>query len=210
VNPISSRYPTRTLRSYVRAKIATDPAYDAVFDLVRDSSEPLLDIGCGVGLLAFYLRSRGVGVPIVGIDHDRRKIDLARAAVNGERDLSFEVADAREHIPFHGNVVLLDVLHYFSDDDQMRILRNAAGTGGMVIIRDAIRDGSLRYRATYIEEAIARAGGWLKADRLNFPTRERIEEAVGSRAEVRPMFGRMPFNNYLFVFRRSSGGITNA
>jgi SAM-dependent methyltransferase len=206
VKRIAARYPTRLLRSYARVKIATDPAYDAVFDLLRDASEPLLDIGCGVGLMAFYLRERGMRMPIVGIDHDRRKIEIARRVADGDQSVSFDLADARTPVQFRGNVVLLDVLHYFDDADQSVILRNAASAGGMIIIRDGIRDGSLRYRLTYAQETLARVGGWLKAEQLHFPTRESIETSLNGefREEVRPMFGRTPFNNYLFVFRRAS------
>ena len=41
----------------------------------------VIDIGCGVGILALYLRQRGFRAPIVGIDHDARKIDIAEATV---------------------------------------------------------------------------------------------------------------------------------
>ncbi|HYS55061.1 MAG TPA: class I SAM-dependent methyltransferase [Thermoanaerobaculia bacterium] len=211
MNRIASRYPTRLLRSYAQVKIATDPAYNAVFELLRDTTDPLLDIGCGVGLLDFYLRHRGVQVPILGIDHDRRKIEIARRVANDSEDLSFDVRDAREPFAFRGNVVLLDLLHYFSHQDQSRILRNVACAGGMIIIRDGIRDGSLRYRLTYAQETLARMGGWLKAERLCFPTRETIEDSLNGefREEVRPMFGHTPFNNYLFVFKRASAGMMN-
>jgi SAM-dependent methyltransferase len=212
VNSIASRYPTGVLRSYVRLKIASDPAYNAVFEVLRGSSTPLLDLGCGVGVLALYLRERGFTAPIVGIDHDRRKIEVARRVAGNDASLSFRLGDARTPPEFRGDVVLLDVLHYFSDADQSRILQNATGAGGAVIIRDGIRDGSFRYRLTYAQETLARLGGWLKAERLNFPTREAIERPLNGdfREEVTPMYGRTPFNNYLFVFSRSSGDMTKA
>lgn len=195
--------------------MATDPAYGAVLERLAGTTEPLLDIGCGIGLLSMYLRDRGFTAPITGIDHDGRKIAVARSVANGERDLQFLEADARQPIDFRGNVVLLDLLHYFTDDEQIRILRNAADAilpGGLLIIREGLLDGTLRYRITLALEAFARRSRWLKADRLNFPTRERIEEPLRDRfrEEVRSMSGFMPFNNYLFVFRRSSDGTTNA
>lgn len=209
---IAARYPTGFLRSYVRLKIGTDPVYDAVFERLRGSPLPVLDLGCGVGVLALYLRERGFTAPIIGIDHDIRKIKIARAVSDGDASLSFNVADARSSTDFRGNVVLLDVLHYFTDEDQQVILRNVAAAGTMILIRDGIRDGSFRYRMTYAQETVARLGGWLKAERLNFPTRHAIEGAFNGafREDVQPMFGRTPFNNYLFAFKRSSAGMTNA
>jgi len=212
VNRVAARYPAGFLRSYVRLKMGTDPAYDAVFEKLRETTLPVLDVGCGVGVLALYLRDRGFTAPIVGIDHDTRKIDIARTVSGNEPGLSFSVADARSSTDFRGNVVLLDLLHYFTDEDQQVILRNVAAAGSMILIRDGIRDGSFRYRMTYAQETLARVGGWLRAERLNFPTRRSIESAFDGefREDVQPMFGRTPFNNYLFAFKRSSSGMTNA
>ncbi len=208
----ASRYPTRFLRSYVRLKAASDPAYEAVFDALRGSSDRLLDLGCGVGALAFYLRERGYAAPISGIDRDRRKVDVARGVADGDRSLSFELGDVRAARDLRGTIVLLDVLHYLTDDEQAALLRDLAAMARTIIIRDAVRDGTWRYWFTVAQETLARAGGWLQVERLNFPTREAIERPFRDlfRGDVRSMFGRTPFNNYLFVFRRSSEGITQA
>lgn len=207
----ASTYPTRFLRTYVRMKVAGDPAYDAVFETLRGSTDGLLDLGCGVGALAFYLRERGYAAPIAGVDHDRRKVEIARGIASGDRSLTFRTADVRTIGDIPPTVVLLDILHYLTDGEQAALLGNLAAAANTVVIRDAIRDRSWRYWITVGQETLSRAGGWLKAERLNFPTRESIEGPFREafRGEVRTMFGRMPFNNYLFVFRRSSPGMTN-
>jgi SAM-dependent methyltransferase len=203
---IAARYPTAFLRAYVRAKVRIDPVYAAVFDRVGNSSDSLLDVGCGVGVLAAYLRARGFAAPIHGIDHDERKVSVASSLV---RDATFEVADARSAIANGGTVVLLDLLHYFRSGDQETILASAANAK-TVIIRDAVRDGSWRYRLTYAQETFSRAVRWLRAERLHFQTREEIVRPFATfESEVVPLYGRTPFNNYLFVFRRSKSGITN-
>ena len=205
---VAALFDSRFLRGYARSKLARDPVYAAVASRLPEL--PLLDLGCGVGLLAFSLRQRGFRSPILGVDYDARKIDAARRA--GDGSVEFRRADVRDPIDVRGNVALLDVLHYFTDEDQQQILRNVAACvapGGVAIIRDAIRDGSWRYRATYVEETFARSIGWLKGERLNFPTRESIVAAFdGFGCEVVPMWGRSPFNNYLFVFSTPSSGIT--
>lgn len=206
---VAALYPGRPLRSYVRWKVKTDPVYDAVFERVRGTSDRIVDVGCGAGVLAAYLRARGFEAPVAGIDHDARKIAIARGL--GLRDATFDVADVGQASVAPGTIVMLDLLHYFDDDAQTSLLRRAAAVSNLVIIRDAVRDGSWRYRATYAQETFARAIRWLKAERLNFPRRETIVDAfAGFDAEVVPLWGRTPFNNYLFVFRRASSGMTKA
>lgn len=205
-NAIAARYPSRFLRMYVRSKIRLDPVYAAVFERVRGCDDPLFDVGCGIGLLAAYLRARGVRAPIHGVDHDERKVAIAGSVVP---EATFSVADARTPIDTEGTIVLLDLLHYFRAEEQARILESAATCATTVIIRDAIRDGSWRYRITFLQETFSRVVRWLRAERLHFPTREDVMRPFANfDAEVVPLYGRTPFNNYLFVFRRSGMGIT--
>lgn len=204
MSAIAARYDTLFLRWYARSKLATDPLYEAVATRLRAHPYPVVDIGCGIGLMAFHLREHGFAQPITGIDHDAMKIAKAsRAAYDGIR---FATGDARDAIPAGSNVLLLDVLHYFDAVEQSRILENVARAvppGGVAIIRDAVTDGSWRYRATYAAELFARGIRWIRAERLHFPTREQIVCAFGGfDVEVTPLWGATPFNNYLFVFTK--------
>lgn len=216
VGRVASQFPTPLLRGYARGKLRHDPVYRAVLERLRDQPAPLLDIGCGVGILEIFLRESGLQQPIVGFDHDAGKVAVARALALRYDDIELRIGDIRDEIPSGMNVTALDVLHYFSDEEQSRIVERIAEAvpeGGMAIVRDAVRDGSLRYRLTAVQEALSRAIRWLKAERLNFPTRERIVTPFlqrGYAAEIVPMSGHTPFNNYLFVFRRPRSGTTNA
>lgn len=211
---VAAHFESRFLRHYVRSKIASDPLYEAVERELRGHDLPLLDIGCGVGLMAFYLRESGFTAPIAGVDHDASKTDAANRIASQYRDLRFDAADARSSMAAGSSVLILDLLHYLDDAEQARMLDSIAAAiprGGVVIIRDAVRDGTLRYRLTYAAEVFARIVGWLKAQRLNFPPRDAIVKPFASRGfsvDVRPLWGRTPFNNYLFVFRREAEGIT--
>jgi hypothetical protein len=45
--------------------------------------------------------------------------------------------------------------------------------------------------------------GWMKAENLEFPTREAVSVPfAGFAADIRPLWGNMPYNNYLLVFTR--------
>jgi SAM-dependent methyltransferase len=201
---IAALYDRAILRSYVRWKIRTDPVYSAVLGRLRGRNVPLIDVGCGVGLLPFFLREHGYDVPILGFDFDDRKIEAARKAAVRYRGIDFATGDARNPFPHDHNVVILDVLQYFDSASQQRILINASEAvppGGIVILRQGVRDGSWRHRFTTMIDASARALRWMKAERLNFPGRDEIMAPFdGFSAEVAPLWGRTPFNNYLFVF----------
>ncbi|HUR81671.1 MAG TPA: class I SAM-dependent methyltransferase [Thermoanaerobaculia bacterium] len=205
-NRLASLYERRALQGYVRWKVRTDPAYSAALEALRGRDHPLVDLGCGVGLLAFYLREHGYASPIIGVDFDERKIELARIAARRYRGVDFLVADARGPIPENHNVVILDILHYFDSESQQKILANAANAvprGGAVIIRQPLRDSSWRYRMNITVDSLARTFHWMRAESINYPTREElVAPFAGFSQEVRPLWGRMPYNTHFAVFTR--------
>ena len=71
---VATRFSQRWLRNYVRGKLRRDRIYQSAYDLLGSSAAPILDVGCGVGLLAFYLRERACPQPVLGLDVDSRKI----------------------------------------------------------------------------------------------------------------------------------------
>lgn len=205
-NRLASLYDRRALQGYVRWKVRTDPAYNAALEALRGRDLPLVDLGCGVGLLAFYLREHGYTAPVIGVDFDERKIALARMAAKRYREVDFITGDARDPLPDGRNVVILDILHYFDSPSQQKILTNAARAvppGGAVIIRQPLRDASWRYRLTAAVDSLARTFHWMKAESLNYPTREElVAPFAGFTHDIRPLWGRMPYNTYFAVFTR--------
>jgi 2-polyprenyl-3-methyl-5-hydroxy-6-metoxy-1,4-benzoquinol methylase len=191
---------------YALGKLWLDPAYPFVAEALRGSSRPLLDIGCGMGLLAVWLRQHGHSGRITGMDVDAAKVAIANAVLT---DAHFVAGDARDLPAHQGDVVMLDVLHYFSDADQTTLLRNiaaAVGPGGGLWIRVTLADRSLRYRLTQFEEWFVHASGWIPTSGWNFPTANEVADplrAEGLTVSARPMWGVTPFNSYLFTARRA-------
>ena len=71
---VSRLCPGFIVQRYTRSKLRTDPLYEGVFAILEARHQPLLDVGCGMGILAMYLRERGWLLPILGVDYDERKI----------------------------------------------------------------------------------------------------------------------------------------
>lgn len=206
---VAAQFPQRWLRGYVGSKLRRDPIYSAAYELFRGSDEPILDIGCGLGLLAFYLRERGCRQPILGLDADARKTGRGSRIASRYREVDLRGQDVQESIPvFSGNVALFDVLHYLPLSGQTSLLAQLAecvAPGGLLVVRDCPRDNSPRFWMTCVAERFAQAVSWNLNTAIHFPSRERIAEPFNENEferESRPLWGGSPFNNYLFVFRR--------
>ncbi|MCF6311527.1 MAG: glycosyltransferase [Verrucomicrobiales bacterium] len=219
---LSKYYRRRWRQSYTKKKLQTDPVYDAVFDILQEAPElPLLDIGCGMGLLEFYLRERGIDCPIVAIDPDLEKIKLAHhIACEHYQHLRFEMGHAESlSLDFQGNVCLLDILQYFDEKNQRKVLRKAAqfvAPGAYLIIRSGLKDSSYRSRISSLIDRLAHWITWIDFSVHELPKQDLITEtlaAEGLQGESRPLWGNTPFNNYLLSYRRpqskdSAGGKT--
>lgn len=212
VQKIAAMFPGRWDRNYVAAKLRTDPLYATLTENLRIPELPLLDIGCGLGLLAFFLRAEGIDVPIHGIDYDSRKIAAAcrGAIVSQARELSFSHHDVRTGLPDHqGNVSILDILQFLTPDEQESLLKLAASRvapGGRLIVRSGLRDASWRFKVTVLGDWLAKATFWMKAAPTHYPTSgdfQRILSPFG-KVEISPLWGGTPFNNHLVILQRST------
>jgi 2-polyprenyl-3-methyl-5-hydroxy-6-metoxy-1,4-benzoquinol methylase len=209
---VAAKFPQLWLRRYVGSKLRRDPVFRAAYELFWGSDEPILDIGCGLGLLAFYLRERGCRQPILGLDVDDRKIRQGNAIAAGRyEDVDLRHQDVLKAVPdFSGNVALFDMLHYLPLAEQTCLLAHLAKCvppGDRLVIRDCPRDNGPRFWMTYLAEKFTQAVSWNLNAPFHFPSREEIAAAFDENEfarENRPLWGITPFNNQLFVFRRRS------
>lgn len=207
---IAALFRSPWLRHYAARKLRSDPAFPGAYEILRGSQEPILDLGCGMGLLPFYLRERGVAQPITGFDLDERKVRTGtEIAESNYPGVKLRVHDARKPMPsFRGSLTLLDVLHYLDPARQETLLAELAAfvsPGGVLLLRDCPRDGSARYWLTRISEMFAQTISWNLKTALHFPSRISIEAAFPEEKFTRDeksCWGATPFNNRLFVFRR--------
>ena len=204
-------YPHRLQRMYVRIKLAIDPVYAATSSLLADSTLPLLDIGCGMGLLGQYLAANGHRSPYLGLDHDTRKIDAGREAARGaclDQQIVLRHADVAELPATRGHVALLDVLHYLPACRQLILLQDAAvrvAPGGCLIIRNVLREPNWRFHATRIEEYFLAASGWIPGGAQHYPAADELHGPLsdaGLAVRTAPLRGTTPYNSYLIVARR--------
>jgi SAM-dependent methyltransferase len=151
--------------NFARAKLSGDPVFRAMLErgLLLGRGH-ILDLGCGQGLLASWLRAALLcyesgswpqGWPPAptprstrGIELMVRDVERARAALGPMCDISqgdirsadFGSTDA---------VVILDVLHYMNKEEQRQVLkrvRTALPARGLLLMRIGDADGGMRFR----------------------------------------------------------------
>jgi len=201
-------YGSRWHYFYSRSKLGSDPLYPGVIDALRGTSAPLLDLGCGIGLLAHALERAGVRLPYHGVDNDADKIGHAlRARDNaGLRDASFAVVDLAQGLPAHqGSVALLDVLQFVPPQAHEAIVDAAIAMlvpGAKLVIRTGLDDGGRRARFTRRVDAFSRVLGWMNSGPKRYPDADMLRArfaAAGLEAEFGPLYGNTPFNNWRIV-----------
>jgi cyclopropane fatty-acyl-phospholipid synthase-like methyltransferase len=196
---------------YTLGKLRSDPLYPGVLDALRGTRAPLLDMGCGLGLLAHALRRDGQTMRYRGVDNDAAKIRrgsqvAARAAV---ADATFEVMDLATTLPAHrGSVAILDVLQYLPAEAQRSLLRAAAGMlegDGKLVMRMALADETRRGRISRIGDRAANLIGWMQFRPRHYPDAESLKALLqqsGLSVSLTPLYGNTPFNNWLLVAQR--------
>jgi len=209
---ISSLCPGTWDRQYIRSKILSDPLYEGVYQQLKKRGFPLIDIGCGLGILGLYLRERGWTLPIVGFDYDSRKIEEGKKLITsgGYKNIVLIQGDARVDLPAHvGDVTILDILQFFETEEQEKLLRLAAKKvcpGGKLIIRSGLHEKNLRFFLTWLADVLNKCTFWMKSAPKNYPTAEFFQTVLtneGFQVEIKPFWGNTPFNNYLIVGIRS-------
>lgn len=197
---------SRWLRGYVRGKLAWDPIFPLARREIVLRQQPVVDIGCGIGLLGISMRAAGIPLRFRGTDIAPWKVNKAKDAVRyyGFEDIGFDVADAlATQIPPGATVCMVDVLHYLDPASQSAMLgrlADAAHAGSLIVIRTGLRGAGLRYMLTLLEEFWTRITGWIRGGAINFPARSDLEGFFAERhliASITPLWGRTPFASHL-------------
>jgi SAM-dependent methyltransferase len=203
---VAARYPRTGTRVYVRAKLGGDPICEQIIATSRamGGCGDVVDVGCGRGQMGVLLLDLGLATSVYGFDHDEDKIEQAIAASRGDSRFCFCRGDARtKTIPRCDTALMLDVLHYLTDDEQSALVERAASAASrLVVIRELDPDRGWRSTATRMQE------GLTTFFRYNVGARVRIRPIApvvqtlahaGFDVKVAPSWRGTPFANVALV-----------
>lgn len=122
----------------------------------------ILDQGCGHGIFSTQLAISSKNRKVIGVDHDSARIELAQTASANLRNLEFHTGSFltknEDHTSAFEGVALIDVLHYFSKEEQFNILKNAYNAlkpGGIVVFREVNPNAGLVSKINFLWEKVA-------------------------------------------------------
>lgn len=200
---------------YARSKLACDPLYAGVAGALAGVKGPILDLGCGIGLLVHVLSETGLNAEYLGIDNDAEKIRQAEAAAHqaGLRQARFKCMDLSQANAIHdlkhcGSVVMLDLLQFVPPESQNPILQQAASSvspRGRLIIRTGLADNNWRSRITRAMDSLSRTVQWMNTGPQRYPEKNTLENLLsdaGLVSRFSPLWGKTPFNNWLIQAER--------
>jgi SAM-dependent methyltransferase len=206
---------------FARGKLRGDPVFRAILELGLLRGYPrILDLGCGQGLLAAWLRAaahcyeRGTWPrdwppapcpqSMRGIELRAREVERARRALGP----GCEVVQADIRSAVFGSadaVVILDVLHYLPAPSQREVLqrvRAALPRGGLLLLRVGDADAGLRFHFTrWVDQVVmlARGQGLVDLHCRSIEQWRQLLRDCGFDTRAEPMSHGTPFANVLLI-----------
>jgi uncharacterized protein len=194
---------------YFRIKYRLEKQHYAEYNELIGDRKRIYDLGCGLGFLSYYLKSAQPGRRITGLDYDEDKITVAQNCYQKDAHIDFLAGDVTQFIPEQADAVLLmDILHYLSEAEQLQVLENAVNNlnpNGVILIRDGITDDSEKFIATQqTENWSIRILGFNKSEQaLNFFHSDFIQKFSETHQlsfDMRPHSDKT--TNHLFILKK--------
>ncbi|MBM3435117.1 MAG: methyltransferase domain-containing protein [Bacteroidetes bacterium] len=157
------------LEWYLRIKLKLEKNYNLINEIVPRQGA-ITDIGCGYGFMPVMLALCSDRRKITGIDYDENKILTAQNCAEDIPNLEFIHADiGNQQLQASDVFMLMDVLHYMSEDKQTALLKRcfeSLNPNGIIIIRDADADLKKRTTGTTITEFFSTRSGFNKKEEM--------------------------------------------
>ncbi|MEN6375315.1 MAG: MMPL family transporter [Smithella sp.] len=145
-------------RLFARFKIKIDPMFKELDKYVQNPRR-IIDIGCGYGIPAVWLLELYPAAKVYGLEPDEERVRIASRVI-GERG-KVETGKAPDLPPVVGEVdyvIMLDMLHYVSDEELPILLRR--------IYEKLEKNGTLLVRSTVPSERKVPWKRWIESFRL--------------------------------------------
>ena len=148
-------YKGPVLEWYYRIKVGLEDSYKE-FNALVPRKGVIYDLGCGYGFLDYFLLHQSGDRIITGVDYDGEKIIVANQSyLKNERVTFIENDVMKVDMKDADAIIILDVLHYLSAENQHLLIRRSfeqLNPGGILIIRDGDSSQESKHKGTKLTE----------------------------------------------------------
>jgi predicted exporter/SAM-dependent methyltransferase len=148
-------YKGPVLEWYYRIKVGLEDSYNE-FNTLVPRKGVIYDLGCGYGFLDYFLMHQSSERIITGVDYDGEKIIVANHSYLKNDQLTFIENDVMQvDMKDADAIIILDVLHYLSAENQRILIRRSfekLNPGGILIIRDGDSSQESKHKGTKLTE----------------------------------------------------------
>lgn len=138
----------------------------------------IVDVGCGEGVLSIFLAITSDGREIIGIDLNKRRIETARRASYKYKNTSFMVQSAVALKIKSDCIIVSDVFHHLSSEDQLlflKITHRYLKKNGLLVIKEINKDDRIRAPLSRIWDLI-----FYPKDQINYWTEKKLKHKLNS------------------------------
>lgn len=109
----------------------------------------ILDLGCGIGSLSFFLAVSSKKRIVFGLDIDKHRIKAAEKITQKMSNIKFEIKNALDIARVEGlsGIVVSDVLHhinFFHQEELIKKISKTLGKNGVFVIKEVDNDQKIR------------------------------------------------------------------
>lgn len=144
---------------YIKIKWKMEAKNYDFYNTLLHEKHSILDVGCGYGYLSYFLHYKDENRQLIGLDYDAEKISIAANGFDKTENLTFINTDVFSYAFEKQDAILLnDVLHYFSEEKQLQLLKKCASNlneKGIILIRDGITDFKEKHKNTELSEKLS-------------------------------------------------------
>lgn len=170
----------------------------------------ILDLGCGLGNFSHVLCLTGNRRRVVGIDFDKKRIELAQKTVTKNENLVFRCADLRSmSFEKSDGVVLFDVLHHIDYNFHKGLLARifqALKKGGVLLMIESEDHPKWKYFIWRVWELVALGLSITRGGSLSLRSRKdlkRMLKKIGFKTKAISYHQGRLFPHLLYICRKT-------
>ncbi len=165
---------------------------------------PIIDIGCGYGLLANFLVLKSAERDVTGVDLSEKRISIAQKTTDNRKRICFKLVNVLDlQLGKYRAMVMSDFLHHIDYKTQEELLVRCyqkIAPGGLLIIEEVDNRPLCKYWFNTIVDIMLNIGeGIFFRNQREF--RELLER-IGFKVSIKKAHKGIPLSDILYICRR--------